>query len=143
MTCYLMKARSDLNHFTRYELIKISREENIRADMLSRLSSYGERPPRKVRLEVLDVLSIDEDEVMVECVHTTPSWMDEIITYLSDGNLLVEKVQARRFKRKSAWYVLNGDELIRRSFTLPYLKCLRELETGFAIQEVDIIVPPS
>lgn len=83
---------------------------------------------QKVRLEVLDVLSIDEDKEMIDCVYTTPSWMEEIITYLKEGNVPVEKVRAHRVRRKSPWYVLNEDKLLRRSFTLPYLKCLRESE---------------
>lgn len=73
---------------------------------------------------------------MVDCVQTSSSWMDEIIEYLGSGKLPTEKVQARRVRRRAAWYVLKGEDLLQRSFTLPDLKCLREVEIEYVIREV-------
>ncbi|KAF7142836.1 hypothetical protein RHSIM_Rhsim05G0116600 [Rhododendron simsii] len=46
------------------------------------------------------------------------------------------EVQARQLKIRAAKYLLMGDVLYRRSFSLPYLKCLTTVESEWAVEEV-------
>jgi hypothetical protein len=136
MAKYVEKAKNELSWFIQSSIIKIPREENQKADALSRLSDTDHQLPRKIKVEMLESRSIDGDEEMVDCVTHSPSWMDPIIEYLRDGTLTADKDATRKLIRQAAWYVFDDDELYRRSFTMPLLRCLRETEAHYVIREV-------
>ena len=51
-----------------------------------------------------------------------PLWMDPIITYLKNGELLEEKIETRILRLKTARYVLYDNKLYRRGYSMPLLK---------------------
>lgn len=51
-----------------------------------------------------------------------PSWMDEIVAFLRDDTLLVDKKEAYRIRNKAAYYWLSeSGQLYRKSISGPYL----------------------
>ncbi|KAK3022062.1 hypothetical protein RJ639_047330 [Escallonia herrerae] len=62
-----------------------------------------------------------------------PCWMDMIIKYLSTGELPSERHEARNLRVKAARYALVDRVLYKKSFSLPYLRCLRPLESLYAL----------
>ncbi|KAK3017191.1 hypothetical protein RJ639_007842 [Escallonia herrerae] len=72
----------------------------------------------------------------IEIIDQEPCWMDRIIKYLSTGKLPSERHEARNLSVKTARYALVDGTLYKKSFSLPYLRCLRPSESLYALQEV-------
>ncbi|KAI0508228.1 hypothetical protein KFK09_014363 [Dendrobium nobile] len=67
-----------------------------------------------------------------------PSHKDEV-SYLGrsqDGVLPEEPIVVTRFRRQAANFITIGDELYKRVFTGPYLRCLPPSEADYALREV-------
>ena len=62
--------------------------------------------------------------------------MTPIISYLKDGSLSEGKDEARRFRVRSARYVLLNDALYKRGFSQPYLRCLSPDKANYVLREV-------
>ncbi|KAK2999425.1 hypothetical protein RJ639_022725 [Escallonia herrerae] len=69
-------------------------------------------------------------------VDQEPCWMDMIIRYFSTGELPSERHEARNLRVKAARYALVEGVLYKKSFSLPYLRCLRPSESFYTLQEV-------
>ncbi|XP_062170503.1 uncharacterized protein LOC133876233 [Alnus glutinosa] len=140
MIQYLDKVRKCQSNFDRTVVIKVPREENARADALSKMDS-GTGPVVKTStrgvviqtepsiLPKLDMMEIEErsDE---------PEWATDVIQYLRNGSLPEEKLRARKVKMHSARYVLIGGSLYRRGYTEPLLKCLTNSEAEYVLKEI-------
>ncbi|KAK3010429.1 hypothetical protein RJ639_011088 [Escallonia herrerae] len=106
------------------------------ADTLSRLASTEETDIwRPIYLEFLKDRSISS-QTEVETIEQEPCWMDMIVTYLSTGELPSERHEARNLRVKAARYALVEGTLYKKSFSLPYLRCLRLSESIYTLQEV-------
>ena len=62
--------------------------------------------------------------------------MTPIVSYLKDKKLLEGKDEARKFRVKSARYVLMDEVLYKRGFSQPYLRCLAPDEANYVLREV-------
>ncbi|XP_077222112.1 uncharacterized protein LOC143855952 [Tasmannia lanceolata] len=63
-------------------------------------------------------------------------WMDEIIRYLQDGKLQEDKKEARRIIQRASRFRYDGQNLYKRSYTWPYLKCLHPIDATYSLREV-------
>jgi hypothetical protein len=107
---YLEKVRTLKEQFNTFELIYVPREQNSRADLLSKLSStkkpgnnrtvIQETIP-KPSTEIPDVLMVIEEE----------DWRASIIQYLRSEILPPERDEANRLKKTAVHYILVGDKL--------------------------------
>ncbi|XP_077222140.1 uncharacterized protein LOC143855983 [Tasmannia lanceolata] len=61
--------------------------------------------------------------------------MGEIIDYLCSGKLPEGKKEARKVIQRAARFSLDGENLYKRSSTIPYLKCLRPSDAVYTLQE--------
>jgi hypothetical protein len=64
------------------------------------------------------------------------SWMTPITKYLEKGTLPTDVVEARKLKVKAARFVLIQGILYKKSFSLPYLRCLDKPKTEYIMREV-------
>ena len=62
--------------------------------------------------------------------------MDPIITYIKDGNLSTDPSEARKVKFRSSRFTILNDELYKRGFSQPYLKCLDLEDTEYVLREI-------
>ena len=62
--------------------------------------------------------------------------MDPIISYLKDGKLPDDKLEAKRLRCKSARYTILQDVLYKRGFTALYLRCLSSEEADYVMREI-------
>lgn len=53
------------------------------------------------------------------------SCAEPIVQYIKDGIVLANKDQARRLMIRASKYLMMGNILYRRSFTLPYLRLFK------------------
>ncbi|XP_077231532.1 uncharacterized protein LOC143864659 [Tasmannia lanceolata] len=135
MVKYLQRVRSLASEFGSFEVVRVLRTENTKADVLSKLAASGYTALREIRMEFLKTSSIDGQPVAVMEVEDEPCWMDEIIRYLRSGELPGEKKEARKVVQRASRFSLDGEALYKRSYTLPYLKCLRPSDALYALRE--------
>ncbi|XP_077246038.1 uncharacterized protein LOC143885877 [Tasmannia lanceolata] len=135
MVKYLSKVRRLTSKFQSFEVIRIPRTENAKADVLSKLAASGYTALGSICMEFLQKSSIEREATEAMQVEHESCWMDEIIEYLRSGKLPETKKDARKIVQRGARFSLDGENLFKRSYTLPYLKCLRPSNTAYALQE--------
>nr|XP_027093651.1 uncharacterized protein LOC113714052 [Coffea arabica] len=123
MQRYLSKVHQLIAYFESFEIQRIPRSQNKRADALSRLASTSFSDLNKtVLVEVLDEPGYVEE---VACpVHSEDTWMTPFILFLGQGALPEDRAEARRIQRKAAQYALRDGELYKRSYLDPWLRCV-------------------
>ena len=62
--------------------------------------------------------------------------MDLIITYIKTGNLLSDPIEARKVKVRSSRFTILNDELYKRGFSPPCLKCLNLGDAEYVLREI-------
>ncbi|XP_077221986.1 uncharacterized protein LOC143855806 [Tasmannia lanceolata] len=135
MVKYLSKVRRLASKFQSFEVIRIPRTENAKADVLSKLAASGYTTLRSICMEFLQKSSIESEAAEVMQVEHDSCWMDEIIDYLRNGKLPEAKKEARKVIQRAARFSLSDESLYKRSYTLPYLKCLRPGDAAYTLQE--------
>ncbi|XP_059638670.1 uncharacterized protein LOC132280937 [Cornus florida] len=120
--------------FEKIEFIRLLREHNDEADRLAcSASSSGETLARVIPIGILSQPSIFEEPIgsdpwQVNLIPYESSWIDPIITYIRDGSLPEQREEARKVKLNAAKYAIVHNQLYRRSFSGPYLKCVTPAE---------------
>ncbi|KAG5565187.1 hypothetical protein RHGRI_001176 [Rhododendron griersonianum] len=137
MQKYLDKVKAQIAKLQSFSIVRIPREENIEADYLSKLATAkeGAIPPNAL-IRYLELPSIFAIDVQVQVIDYSNSWTGPIVDYITNGALPDDNVKARQLKIRAAKYLMMGDVLYRRSFSLPYLRCLIPLESTRAMEEV-------
>ncbi|XP_077248002.1 uncharacterized protein LOC143887722 [Tasmannia lanceolata] len=113
----------------------VPRTKNTKADVLSKLAASGYTALANICMEFLKKSSIENEIVEVMQVDNEPCWMDEIIDYLQSEKLPEGKKEARKVVQRAVRFSLDGENLYKRSYSLPYLKCLRPSDAAYALQE--------
>ncbi|XP_077249343.1 uncharacterized protein LOC143888832 [Tasmannia lanceolata] len=112
---------------------KLKATENTKADVLSKLAASGYTTLGSICMEFLQKSSIESEAAQVMQVEHESCWMDEIIEYLRNGKLPEAKKKAPI--QRAARFSLSDESLYKRSYTLPYLKCLRRGDAAYTLQE--------
>ncbi|XP_077230114.1 uncharacterized protein LOC143863309 [Tasmannia lanceolata] len=100
MIKYVAKVRQLVSKFESFEVIRVPRTENAKADVLSKLAASGYTTLGSIRMEFLPRSSIESKAAETMQVENEPCWMDEIISYLRDGKLPEDKKEARKGIKK-------------------------------------------
>ena len=117
----------------------IPRSQNIEADVLTWLASVKDVDQLKIILvETLDSPSIQpaKEPQTVNCATTRDSWMTPVIQYLKDDVLAQDKRKARLLRLKASLYTLYEDQLYKRGFSTPLLKCVDLRKGNHILQEI-------
>jgi hypothetical protein len=132
---YLERVQSLALQFKRFELIYVPREQNARADLLSKLAST-KKPGnnRTVIQETIAKPSAETAEILL--VVEGSDWRYPLIRYLQDEVLPEEKEEATRLKKTATHYAMLGDKLYKRGFSIPLLLCVGELESRRIVKEI-------
>ncbi|XP_027174611.1 uncharacterized protein LOC113774254 [Coffea eugenioides] len=135
MQRYLSKVHQLTAYFESFEIQRIPRSQNRRADALSRLASTSFSELNKtVLVEVLSEPGYVEE---VACpVHSEDIWMSPFILFLGQGILPGDLAEARRIQRKAARYALRDGELYKRSYLGPWLRCVVPEEGRQILREI-------
>ncbi|XP_071700154.1 uncharacterized protein [Rutidosis leptorrhynchoides] len=137
MQKYLELTKALAKTFAAFEIKKIPRNRNKKADALSKLASLlYDHFTKKVMVEVLERKSTEEDTLMATITTEEECWMPPFIKYLADGTLPEDKLQARRIRMRAPMYNFKNDILYRKSFTEPYLRCVGPAQAKKIIQEM-------
>ena len=138
MAAHLLKAKELLGSFSSYTIRQIPRSQNAKTDTLARLASKDVDQLKVIPVETLDSSSIRtiEEPQTENCATTKDRWVASVIQYLKDGVLPEDKRKARMLRLDVARYTLYDDQLYKRGFLTPLLKCV-DLEKGnYILQEI-------
>lgn len=135
---YLDKAKELLNGFKSYTIEHIRRNQNKKAEALSKLASmvFAHQLTKEVLVEVLAERSIKSKEVADVIVEEGSNWMTLTREYLISGILPEDPKLSRKIRVKAPQYRLIGDHLYRRSFLSPWLRCVGPKQASNIIYEV-------
>ncbi|KAI0510524.1 hypothetical protein KFK09_011128 [Dendrobium nobile] len=135
---YCQIVKTLLAQIAKHQVIHILREQNARADSLSKLatSMTGDVFKRKF-IEEIHFPSIQGSWVLQSIDELKEvSWIDPILALLQEGSLPEDPTMTVRLRRQAANFIVINGELYKRSFTGPYLKCLPPSEANYALREV-------
>ncbi|GAV66906.1 hypothetical protein CFOL_v3_10416, partial [Cephalotus follicularis] len=79
---------------------------------------------------------ISKAEVIDINMQQKPNWMTPFISWLRDGILPEDLVEARMLVYISNHYLLREWVLYKRSFSFPMFRCLTPSEANYALREV-------
>nr|GEU41471.1 reverse transcriptase domain-containing protein [Tanacetum cinerariifolium] len=134
---YLEKAKELLGNFPCHSIEHIKRDQNKKADALSKLASMTfSKLAKEVLVEVIQDKSITQNEVANVTQEKEDSWMIPIREYLQFGKLLDDPQKARNLQIKSLLYRIIDGLLYRRSYLSQWLRCVGETQAKSIIQEV-------
>ena len=127
MSVYLATVWLLLARFESVHVAQIRREHNSHVDILAKIATSLESDvQRTVCIETLDRPSFQDQGISVCSISRQLSWMDPILSYLVDNKLPEDRKEAKMIKRKAPEYWVSKEGLLyRRSFTGPYLLCVR------------------
>ncbi|XP_077249103.1 uncharacterized protein LOC143888534 [Tasmannia lanceolata] len=112
MIKYLAKVRCLADKFESFEVVRVPRTENTKADVLSKLAASGYNALGNICMEFLKKSSIENEFVEVMQVDNELCWMDEIIDYLRSGKLPEGKKEAYKVIQRAARFFLDAYPLI-------------------------------
>ena len=72
----------------------------------------------------------------VSYVQSKGSWIDPIVTYIRDGTLPVNPSEARKIRVRSSRFMILNDELYKRGFSQPYLRCLTPDKLNYVMKDI-------
>ncbi|XP_017416614.2 uncharacterized protein LOC108327419 [Vigna angularis] len=130
---YFHKAQSLLRNFVEVNVIHVPREQNARADLLSKLAHSKERA------QLSSIIKLTLDSPVVEAFVTnlstpTTDWRQHIKDLMEkqDNGDSISVVDSKRIAR----FVCIGDDLYRRGYGTPLLKCISEEEANYVLREL-------
>lgn len=62
--------------------------------------------------------------------------MDPILSYIRNGQLPSDPLEAKKVKVRAARFTVMNGEFYKRGFSLPYLKCLTPKEAMYVLREI-------
>ncbi|XP_017426213.1 uncharacterized protein LOC108334788 [Vigna angularis] len=130
---YFHKAQSLLRNFVEVNVIHVPREQNAKAYLLSKLAHSKERAP------LSSIIKMTLDSPVVEAFVTnlstpTTDWRQNIKDLMEkqDNGDSISVVDSKRIAR----FVCIGDDLYRRGYGTPLLKCISEEEANYVLREL-------
>ncbi|KAL0456022.1 UNVERIFIED_CONTAM: hypothetical protein Slati_0941400 [Sesamum latifolium] len=122
--------------FGKCEIKQIPRAENSKADELARMGSHlDDIHAKRVTILIVRPEGRTQENNFVGRPQSE-SWMDQIRRYLETGNLPEDKDEARRVKKVSGRFFIEGGYLFKKSFTTPVLRCLNSEEAWEVMKEI-------
>ncbi|XP_072071902.1 uncharacterized protein [Arachis hypogaea] len=137
MKKYLDKTREQLRQIRGCKVRHIPREQNGRADALSKLAST--KPGgnnRNLIQETLQNPSISEEKKILTISGQNQGWMTPIVNYLKFETFPTDKKEAKRLVREAQYYTIVDDILYKREISTPLLKCVPTSATRDVLEEV-------
>ena len=86
------------------------------------------------RLEEQNSPSIQELQTL--SVHSNPGWTSPILSFLREGRLPPNPEEAKKIQKRAAKFTILNDELYKRGYSQPYLRCIEEEEAKYVLEEV-------
>ncbi|KAL0445663.1 UNVERIFIED_CONTAM: hypothetical protein Slati_1694200 [Sesamum latifolium] len=106
MIQYLQQIAEPKTSFDFFQLIQIPREENIKADYLSKLASALE--DCRTRYVTIQYLPKPRAPLTSQAISLTDDWRTPVIRWLEEGHLPYNRWEAARLKTRAIHFLLQG-----------------------------------
>ncbi|KAK8913989.1 hypothetical protein KSP39_PZI024103 [Platanthera zijinensis] len=134
---YLKLVKSLIIQIPQIQIVHIPREQNNKADALSKLAtSSTQYQSRRRQVEEIVFPSIHGPWEVAEVNKAEESWIAPLIAHLKGQLSPEDQKEARRLRIRAAAFTLIDGELYKRSFAGPYLKCLSGEDAEYTLREV-------
>ena len=124
---YLAKVKGLVAIFEGFEVERLTRSQNEQADALSKLGSADQHNmKRSVLVEVKHQSVIHEDATSIFAINrlNLPPWMEKMLKYIEEGELLVDPIRAKKIKNLAPQFTIINNELYKVAKSGPLLKCV-------------------
>ncbi|GJR33277.1 reverse transcriptase domain-containing protein [Tanacetum coccineum] len=133
----LQKVKEILKGFNTYTIENIRRNQNKKADALSKLASMTfEHLTKEVLVEVLVKRLIDNKEVSKVEADKGENWITPIYEYLLSGLLSKDLKEARKVRIRASPYKLIKGSLYKKSLLTPWLRCISPTHADNIVKEI-------
>ncbi|GJY18857.1 reverse transcriptase domain-containing protein [Tanacetum coccineum] len=137
MVFYLEKVKTLIGGFRAFTIKQIPRNENKKADALSKIASISfAHLSKQVLVEELNEKSISKVEVLTVVKEEGDTWMTPIFKYLAEETLPADVKRARAIKRKSWRFAIINGILYKKSFLGPWVRCVGPLQANYVLREI-------
>ncbi|XP_068497679.1 uncharacterized protein [Phaseolus vulgaris] len=130
---YYHTVSNSIAKFDKVTIKHIPRQENERADALSHLASSKKQSHHRSVVQ----MRLQQPSVGgAECLAITESntWINPIIQYLEHGTC--QPSEEKNIRRQCARYTMIDQDLYRRGYSTPLLKCLTKEQSKYVLQEI-------
>ncbi|KAL0405864.1 UNVERIFIED_CONTAM: hypothetical protein Slati_3900300 [Sesamum latifolium] len=134
MIQYLQQITDLKTGFNHFQIIQIPREENGKADCLSKLASNLEEC--RTRHITMHYLPEARTPLVVQPITTGEDWRTPIIKWIEEGLLSGNRWEAARLKARATRFIIHEHILYKKSYTHPLLRCLSIEERIHVLQEI-------
>ncbi|RDX83637.1 Tf2-6, partial [Mucuna pruriens] len=125
---YRDRASTMASSFDNFVLLHVPRDQNEWADLLEKLANT------RIIHEKLSTPTTDRSEVLD--VENKITWMMPIFNYLQSVETPDNPEEALKVVKEATKYTLLRQNLYRRGFSFPLLRCLEDEESTYVIEEV-------
>ncbi|KAK4409495.1 Ribonuclease HI [Sesamum angolense] len=123
--------------FEIFELQRVPRSNNEKADQLAKLASSLTTVQNRMITLLTQERSGIEDPANEILVNTSkPCWKDTIEAYLTTGSLPADRKEARIIRTRATHFTMIRGELYKRGFSQPYLKCLDPERAEYVLKKI-------
>ncbi|KAI3818502.1 hypothetical protein L1987_12311 [Smallanthus sonchifolius] len=137
MKQYRAKVEELTTNFKYCKVMRIPRSQNKKANALSKLASVPfSHLAKEIRVEVLAEPSTTEKNVEAIETKEERTWMSPLLDFLNKGILPPDQKEARKIQCKALNYALEDEQLYRKSYLGPMLKCVDLDEANYVIREL-------
>ncbi|GJS18651.1 reverse transcriptase domain-containing protein [Tanacetum coccineum] len=137
MIKYLEKVKTLASAFQEFSIKEVPRNENKKADALSKMASTSfAHLNKQVLVEDLKEKSVNKIEILVVVEEEGDSWMTPIHEYLTDETLPAELKKARAIKQKSQRFAIINGILYKKYFLGLWLRCVGPLQANYVLREI-------
>ncbi|GJX59048.1 reverse transcriptase domain-containing protein [Tanacetum coccineum] len=137
MARYLANAKEYAALFKKFSIKNIPRNQNQKADVLSKLASVVfNHLTKEILVEVLNAESVDVCEVNTVVEEEEDNWMTPIIKCLEKGIWPADENEARTLRMKISQYVIEEGVMFKKSYLAPMLRCVGPLQANYITREV-------
>ena len=136
MLAYLDEVKIIYGKFKDFKINQIPREENKKADALANLAlTFDFISDRSIPLVFLANPSIEVTKSVFQA-ETCSTWMGDIMAYLQNGTLPLNKLQVRWIQCRPTKFCILLGLMCKRSFLGPLLGCLRLEEGEYKLRKI-------
>ncbi|XP_058751033.1 uncharacterized protein LOC131624059 [Vicia villosa] len=136
---YLTLVRGILARFKSAKVKHIPGEHNSQANVLSKLASTRKNGGNKSYIQEILLKPSTESSpglTLVNAIGDTSCWMTTVYNYLTSDLLPHDPKEASTIRRRACYYVLIKNQLYRRGFSIPLLKCIDEGTIPHILREI-------
>ncbi|XP_016206094.1 uncharacterized protein LOC107646425 [Arachis ipaensis] len=131
---YWLITKDLISKFNKFDIIHVNREQNTRADVLSKLATTRQAENTSALSQLtLDKPSFEQDTIL--SITQVPDWRTPFLDYINTCTMPNDEPNLPLFRRRASFYTVLGNTLYRRGHSQPLLKCISREEAEDVMAE--------